>query len=862
VSRSYRLLLAICLSIAGVVVAAAGEARAQGDGARYALAGGCYGLKSVATGRFVVKAADGRYTASAADVGAAEPFHMQATALGRYLFYGHKGDFMAAAQHQALPVPGTPAPPVPTPGLPVPLPVPVPGAKAAADDPVMSATQASPAADWRVDVAGGAFQISLPADGRVLAVDQSGHLVAGPRGTGRARFAFERRAGCLNYPEVELDVSGPVAHGASPWSEVSGLIDAHMHMMAFEFLGGRAHCGRPWHPYGVAYAMVDCPDHEPHGAGAVVENTISYGNPIGFHDTVGWPTFHDWPNHASLTHEQSYYKWLERSWRAGERVFVNLLVDNEVLCEVYPYKKHGCNEMDGVRLQDTRLHQLEDYIDAQSGGPGKGWFRIVHTPFEARRIVNQGKLAVVEGIEVSKLFDCGEFNEHAECTASQIDQRLDAVYKMGVRDMELVNKFDNALAGVAGDNGTTGVAVNGGNKIETGKFWQMQHCDGDNHDRSQPTAPGVDRDALAGNILSAFGGTGTAPVYAAPPHCNSRGLTALGAHLVRRMIQKRMIIDPDHLSVRARQQLLDIVEKAHYSGIVSSHSWSTPDSIPRIYHAGGFVTPYAGASKDFISTWREEQVLRDPRFYGGLGWGADMNGFGAQGGPRNGPNPVTYPFKNFDGTVTVGRQRSGQRVFDINVDGVAHYGLYPDWVEDLRKQAGDEIIRDLARGPEAYLQMWERAEGIPTGCRPARASVTRRGLAGARLGAGHAALLRRAGQPKHRGPRGWSYCVSSPRRGGAGRMAVALTSGGHVALVGSTSPGHKARGIRTGMKAKRVKSRSKAFGRGVRVQRLSGGRRFVYGVRGGRVRFVAVAARSAARSRGALRRYLRLAGLR
>ena len=95
-----------------------------------------------------------------------------------------------------------------------------------------------------------------------------------------------------------------------------------------------------------------------------------------------------------------------------------------------------------------------------------------------------------------------------------------------------------------------------------------------------------------------------------------------------------------------------------------------------------------------------------------------MNGFGAQGGPRNGPNPVTYPFKNFDGTVTVGKQRSGQRVYDINVDGVAHYGLYPDWVEDLRKQAGDEIIRDLARGPEAYLQMWERAEGIPTGCRP------------------------------------------------------------------------------------------------------------------------------------------------
>jgi hypothetical protein len=319
------------------------------------------------------------------------------------------------------------------------------------------------------------------------------------------------------------------------------------------------------------------------------------------------------------------------------------------------------------------------------------------------------------------------------------------------------------------------------------------------------------------------------------------------------MIEKRMIIDPDHLSVRARQQLLDIVEKAGYSGIVSSHTWSTPDSIPRIYRAGGFVTPYAGASKDFVDAWRETQVVRDPRYYGGIGWGADMNGFGSQGGPRGGPNPVTYPFKSFDGRVTLGKQRSGQRVYDINVDGVAHYGLYPDWVEDLRKQAGEAIIRDLGRGSEAYLQMWERAEGIPTGCRPARARLTRTGLAGARLGAGHASLLRRAGQPKARGARAWRYCVTK------GRMTVALTPGGRVALVGSTSPGHRARGIRTGMKAKRAKAGTKAFGAGVRVSK---GRRFIYGVRGGRVRYVAVATRAATRNRKALRRYLRIARLR
>ena len=49
--------------------------------------------------------------------------------------------------------------------------------------------------------------------------------------------------------------------------------------------------------------------------------------------------------------------------------------------------------------------------------------------------------------------------------------------------------------------------------------------------------------------------------------------------------------------------------------------------------------------------------------------------------------------------------------FDINTDGVANYGLYPDWIEDLRHLAGDEIVNDMGRGAEAYLEMWERAAG-------------------------------------------------------------------------------------------------------------------------------------------------------
>ena len=50
-------------------------------------------------------------------------------------------------------------------------------------------------------------------------------------------------------------------------------------MMAYEFLGGRAHCGRPWHEFGVEKALVDCPDHYPANGGAAVLENVLFGEP-------------------------------------------------------------------------------------------------------------------------------------------------------------------------------------------------------------------------------------------------------------------------------------------------------------------------------------------------------------------------------------------------------------------------------------------------------------------------------------------------------------------------------------------------------------------------------------------------------
>ena len=110
-----------------------------------------------------------------------------------------------------------------------------------------------------------------------------------------ALFSLQPATGCATFPEVETSTVGTPAPGRTPYGEVKGYLDAHMHMMAFEFLGGSVHCGRPWSPYGVTVALVDCPDHYPNGGGAVLENVL-FKAPARTHDPVGWPTFKDWPH--------------------------------------------------------------------------------------------------------------------------------------------------------------------------------------------------------------------------------------------------------------------------------------------------------------------------------------------------------------------------------------------------------------------------------------------------------------------------------------------------------------------------------------------------------------------------------------
>jgi hypothetical protein len=753
---------------------------------RYEMAGGCYAFQAVTNSRWLKRTANG-LAATGGTSGSAAPVRFHATDLGSYLLYGTAKDLLDGSS-------GT----------------------------VSWGTTPGATGDWTVRRAtGGRFSFKV-ADG-FLTTAKNGAVSLSSTDKGAAsRFELTRVPGCASFPDVAINISGGPYKGVSSFQQTYGTVDAHTHGMAFEFLGGALHCGKPWDRYGVTVALKDCPDHESTGGyGAVVEDFLSGNTPGTGHDPVGWPTFKDWPAPHSLTHEGTYYRWMERAWRGGLRLFTNLLVENNKLCQLYPLKSQKvltqnptCDDMKTLEFEKDDMYALQDYVDAQYGGPGKGWYRIVKDPFEARRVINSGRLAIVMGIETSIPFECsikpnlvpGEDPlPDPGCDAASVDGWLDTVHKWGVRQMEVVNKFDNAFSGIAGDGGTTGVLVNSANLLETGSAWRMQHCDGTEpgkpelgdevHDNDQIENPGSipgseqfpaeQQDALFGAVLEVAGMAPLAlPVYGPIHHCNSYGLSSLGEHLITSMASRGMLFDPDHMSVKARKKSLDVMEALNYPGVLSSHSWSTPDAYPRILKLGGFVAPYAGDSKGFVDKWERLQTWTDPRYFFGVGYGADINGLGAQGDARKptGADKVTYPFTGFGG-VKVGKPHSGQRVYDINTDGVAHYGLYPDWLEDLRVQAGQDITDDMGRGAEAYLQTWERAVGVSNdACRQPSVRKAVSVFKNLSLGATVRTVLLTAGQPHTRLGTTFGYCARRSD-GSTARLTLKFSESGRLQKV-------------------------------------------------------------------------------
>ncbi|MGH0035372.1 MAG: hypothetical protein ACQGVK_10140 [Myxococcota bacterium] len=572
------------------------------------------------------------------------------------------------------------------------------------------------------------------------------------------------RDDCSEPPEASLDASGRVERREFEDGSLFGFADTHSHILSnFAFGGGGIFHGAPFHPLGVEHALADCERyHGPEGrkdlfgfgfdsggsdTNALLGAFLFGETPEPNHATAGWPEFTDWPQaHKSSTHQVQYYKWLERAYLGGLRLVVQHATTNQIICDLITGLgaqpvRYSCNDMVAVDRIIEETYRMQDYIDAQEGGPGRGWFRIVTSPEQARRVIRAGKLAVILGIETSNLFDCFLVPTEGTpaCSAEDVIAKLDAYHAAGVRAMFPVHKYDNAFS--AGDGQKLFIEL--GNFVQTGHFSNYTpDCDPDVpsvFDKGPASFPGLvqvrdDYFAPPPNDMSGFADDPLATLgpfllqLVQPPGdqevCQAAGLTELGELLMREMIARGMIIELDHMPRRSYRRAFEILEENDYPA-AGTHGLNYHG---RLYQLGGISKSGFGRCRSASANATMDDgfqqriaLIEDNGGFPAEGFGFDLNGFAGAPGPRFGPDsvcggtpqedPITYPFESYAGDVVFTQPRLGNREVDFNTEGLVHIGLVPELIEDVRRDGvTDAELEPLFKSAEGYIRMWEKAE--------------------------------------------------------------------------------------------------------------------------------------------------------
>lgn len=723
--------LALAVSLAGCGESAPGGSAVvtpPGGGgnapavSKFDLANRCFVLK--ANNAYVGR--DGTsFVANAATAEAAERFYMKPAGLGRYLFHTSDSLLMTGSGSAVTAV-------------------------------------ATPADGSDITLDGSNPNYSATSVGQKVGLDGTGRLVLSATA---AALAFEPASSCTPYPEMPVGIDAPTFKSNPVGQPVIGFAEVHAHMSMGSDMSdgtgtrgpaaGGVMYGQAIHRFGVPHAMEDCAAmHGPDGSTSA-ENIILDNDPTQTHDTQGWPTFVDWPARDSQLHAQMYYRFVERAYKAGMRVMVSLGTNIEALCDIAKMtlgdRNADCTDM-GVGVKQVEyLFDIQNYVDAQEGGPGKGWFRIVKNPSEARAAIAQGQLAVVPGLEFSNLFRCNvnylpDGSETSGCTREEIDQQIDEIWDLGIRAVFPYHDVDSSLGGT----GIFSSVLNLVGFYGTQGFWKTYPCDdGGEGPNFFYTAGAVMESApLTGNgdpISEALiaAAAGRLPIYGGGRQCNARTVTDLGYYALNKIMKKGFTIDIDHAEIRSKQIMLDEAAKTapNYPMISGhgGHGGINNAQAAQILRQGGIIYPSSQNGKSYKAflekikpIWAASGTTRPLA----VGYGADATGLANLATARGaGSQPITYPFTLFQGDGW-GPQFAAAGIAPLKVDqlsipggqswnmdevGMAHYGMVADIVEEIRIEGGEEATTAFYRSAETYLQLWEQtlaasadAQKLPT----------------------------------------------------------------------------------------------------------------------------------------------------
>jgi hypothetical protein len=499
---------------------------------------------------------------------------------------------------------------------------------------------------------------------------------------------------------------------------------------------------------------------------ARIEVASSGGGPAR-HPRHGFPDFAGWPTPDTMCHQQMHVDWVRQAYEGGLRLLTMLAVNNRLLAWWMEGGREHWDD-DAIRAQVGACRALVD------SPANTGWMEVATSASDAERILAADKLVVVLGVEVDQLellagHDPRSLVElEGEATdyvagrtgeARRIAGIAHSLREMGVRHVIPIHLADNAFGGHALYTDASATNTHWLNQ------WRWGRRTG--ADQGWPAVEQAPDDVefklLARQVPShrhrllplpplsrAVHVAGYADEKTA--HANARGLSVAGAVLLLELWRRGVLIDIDHMSARATSAVLRLAERFGVPLIASHCSLRaiTPDrgrmipTGPSAGVTGGMPGPAGGAAPPVVrheGMRTDDELRRISRLGGMIGvltrqgavatgstivtegtaaataeayrhvvrivgpgsaiaLGTDANGMNRQ--PR--VSPAGTP-------AAAGRDAAGARTWDIEVDGMAHYGLLPDLVAHWRRRGlPPEILGPLMRSAEGYVATMRRAE--------------------------------------------------------------------------------------------------------------------------------------------------------